>query len=152
MAYNARVEKRFMTRKVTATCFRTRLLLLPTPSNRSPTHIPILFIGDKIQGCLLSACLFPSRLTPLKACRKSTGSLITCVCTVHFSQGSKGHPLFSQRTQVFYSAQCCILVIREGEECMAYPGLVSFSRSQSGRVSQPLRLYIMVPILRQDAV
>jgi hypothetical protein len=33
IAYSARVEKRFMTRKVTALCFRTRLLLLPTLSD-----------------------------------------------------------------------------------------------------------------------
>jgi len=65
-----------------------------TPSNRSPTHIPILFIGDKIQGRPPSARLFPSRLTPLKARRSPTGSPMTCVCTVYFSQGSKGRPAF----------------------------------------------------------
>jgi hypothetical protein len=65
-----------------------------TPSNRSPTHIPILFIGDKIQGRPPSARHFPSRLTPLKARRSPTGSLMTCVCTVYFSQGSKGRPAF----------------------------------------------------------
>src|SRR5579885_1343669 len=85
----ARVEKRFMTRKVTAPCFRTRLLLLPTLSNRLPPDRPHstnpLVIGDKTPkpycpGMMLGpptrslsagqrahhnlACLLPKQHTP----------------------------------------------------------------------------------------
>ena len=64
-----------MTRKVTASCFRTRLLLLPTLSNRLPriTHVHIhpLLIGDKTpkpscSGMCLALRLFLPR--EIRAC------------------------------------------------------------------------------------
>jgi hypothetical protein len=55
IAYYARVEKRFMTRKVTAPCFRTRLLLLSLRYQIdclqiTHVHIPTLSIGRKAQN------------------------------------------------------------------------------------------------------